>query len=154
MRDTVILFLRVGWSAGLLFLSGAGLRKARGGASGTAPMISSLGYPFDQAPEVFAGAAMCAELVIPFFIMFGLHTRFAALYGLVHFGVATWAHLVPWNQPFKNVLVSPTDPSGIGSLFWMAVCVLIFWLGPGHYSLDARISGTDSMESSDKAKSD
>ena len=138
-RDVCLLSARLAWGLGLLFLSGAGFRKARSGAAGTAPMISSLGEPFSRHPEVLSGFAMSAELVIPFFIVFGFQTRFAATVGAIHFAVATYAHLVAWGQPFRAVIISETDPSGIGSLCWMLVSLFIVNFGPGRLSLDQRI---------------
>ena len=133
-RDAWLLFARLCWALGLLFLSGAGFRKARSGAAGTAPMIASLGEPFSSHAEVFAGFAVSAELVIPFFLAFGFLTRFAAMVGAIHFAVATYAHLVAWKQPFRTVVLSDTDPSGIGSLCWMLPCLLIMKFGPGRFS--------------------
>ena len=156
-RDLILLSLRVVWGVGLLAVSGAGLRKARSGAAGTAPLIASLGPPFDRSPEVWAGAAMSAELVIPFFIVFGFMTRFAACVGALHFAVASYAHLVPWQQPFEAIVFSKTDPSGVGSIWWMIACVAIAWLGPGLYSLDKRIEdgpGASYTENANKKKSE
>ena len=135
-KPIALLLLRAAWALGLLVMSGSGLRKARAGAASTAPMISSLGAPFDRFPEVWAGAAMAAELVVPFFILFGFSTRLAAAFGAIHFGVATYAHLGAWGQPFIAVVFNENDPSGVGSLVWMAACLLILWQGPGRFSLD------------------
>jgi uncharacterized membrane protein YphA (DoxX/SURF4 family) len=153
MRDHALLLLRIAWSVGLLLVSGAGLRKARSGAAGTAPMIASLGAPFTSGPEIWAGAAMSAELVIPFFIFFGFMSRFAALIGGIHFAVATYAHLVIWQQPANSVVFSESDPSGVGSLWWMAACLVIVWHGSGRFSLDQRIAdGPGDTYSLDKEK--
>ena len=98
------------------------------------PLVLSLGEPFSSHAEVFAGFAVSAELVIPFFLAFGFLTRFAAMVGAIHFAVATYAHLVAWKQPFRTVVLSDTDPSGIGSLCWMLPCLLNYMkFGPGRF---------------------
>ena len=77
-------------------------------------MIASLGEPFSSYAEVFAGFAVSAELVIPFFLAFGF-SHDGSDGRCIHLLSRRMRTLWLGNNHF-TVVLSDTDPSGIGSL--------------------------------------
>lgn len=91
--------------------------------------LKSLGVPF---PEIQARIAMLCEIAGGTMIAFGFFTRI----GLV-FCFATMVVAAAFGHKGGGYLVTNNPPGNEYPLNLAAICVVMFLLGPGSYSLDA-----------------
>lgn len=86
--------------------------------------LFELPIPF---PVLTAYVTSVAEIVLPVAIVLGIFTRLGAL---MLFAMSVVIELV-----FPKAFINLTDPMNSHAL-WMAYGLLIFWFGPGLFSLD------------------
>ena len=87
--------------------------------------VAGIGFP---APIVFAWAAALSEFLGGLFIAGGLFTRYSSLF--LGFTMAVAGFVVHGADPFQKKELA---------LIYLASCVLLFFTGPGRFSLDARL---------------
>ncbi len=128
-RDVGLLILRVGF--GLYMLVGHGIGKITAGPErwtelGGTMELFGLGF----APVFWGFMAAFAESVCALLVAAGLFTRVAALLLIGNMTVAASMHIITGNgSPEMAILYG---------LVWLAFLLI----GPGPYSLDARLSSS------------
>jgi putative oxidoreductase len=143
-RDLAILLLRL---SGLGLAHGHGWGKVSGLAAGhgerLVDSVSAIGFP---APLVFAWAAALAEFVGGLCVALGLGTRIAAAFTgftmlvaafgrhQAHRHFLSWLGLAPVPEETLKAWGNPEL-----ALVYLLAFVTIALLGPGRFSLDARI---------------
>ena len=100
-----------------------------GNMQGFAGWLKSLGLPF---PQVQARLAMIAEIAGGLMITFGFLTRFGLL--LCFFTMMMAAFL---GHKGGGYLITNNPPGKEYALNLAVICVVLFLLGPGVYSVDA-----------------
>ena len=124
--DIAKLMLRV--TVGMMMLF-HGFEKVINGISGVRHLVSNAGLP-----EFFAYGVFIAELVFPVLIMLGLYARVASL-GLA-FNMFMAIFLVHGFNIFK--LGQHGAPAIELPLLYLIVCLAIFFLGSGKYSVNSK----------------
>ncbi len=100
-----------------------------GNMQGFAGWLKSLGVPF---PEMQARLAMLAEILGGAMILFGFMARFGFL--LCFFTMVIAAGV---GHKGAGYLITNNPPGNEYALNLAVICVVLFLLGPGAYSLDA-----------------
>ncbi len=100
-----------------------------GNLAGFAGWLKSLGVPF---PELQARMAMVSEITGGALITLGLLTRFGLIICFFTMVVATSV-----GHKGGGYLITNNPPGNEYALNLAVICVVMFLLGPGHYSLDA-----------------
>jgi putative oxidoreductase len=142
-RDVGQLILRM---AGLYLAVGHGWGKVIGLASGQSRFpegLAGMGFPL---PVLFAWAAGLAELAGGIAIALGLFTRWAAAFAAITMFVAGFArhralsHFLAWLgvAPASQDVVRAWGNPELATLY-LLVLVAVGLLGPGRFSIDARL---------------
>ncbi len=142
-RDLGLMILRL---AGLSLAIGHGWGKVVGLASGESRFlegVTNMGFPM---PIVFAWAAALSELVGGTAMALGLFTRWAAAFAAATMFVAAFVRHRAFSQFLSWIGVAPaTDESlkawgnpELATIF-LLVCAAVALLGPGRFSIDARL---------------
>jgi putative oxidoreductase len=142
-RDLGLLILRL---AGLYLAIGHGWGKVLGLASGESRFIegvANMGFP---VPIVFAWAAALSELVGGTAMALGLFTRWAAAFAAATMFVAAFVRHRAASQLLSWIGIAPATEDqlkGWGNpelaTLFLLVCVAVALLGPGRFSIDARL---------------
>lgn len=128
LQDAGLLILRVLPGILLIVFHGWGklvsaVHLFQGQEWGFIKSVETLGFPI---PAFFAVCAALAESVVSGFVVVGLFTRYAAAVLIFNFSVAVYRHTtVDWKIE-------------LAAMYWI-VFLVISLLGPGRYSLDARL---------------
>ncbi len=105
----------------------------RGNMAGFAGWLKSMGIPF---PELQARMAMVAELGGGAMLTLGLFTRVGLL---LLFGTMIVAGLI--GHKGGGYLITNDPPGNEYTINLAAICIVLFLLGPGQYSLDFVLFG-------------
>ena len=142
-RDLGLLILRL---AGLYLAIGHGWGKVVGLASGESRFlegVANMGFP---VPIVFAWAAALSELVGGTAMALGLFTRWAAVFAATTMFVASFVRHRAASQFLSWIGVAPASDEQFKawgnpelSTIFMLVCLGVALLGPGRFSIDARL---------------
>jgi putative oxidoreductase len=138
-----LLILRL---TGLYLAVGHGWGKAVGLASGQSRFVeavASMGFP---APVLFAWAAALSELAGGIAIALGLFTRWAAVFAGATMLVAAFVRHRASSQLLSSIGIAPASEESLKSwgnpelaTIYLAICVALALLGPGRFSVDARL---------------
>ena len=142
-RDLGLLILRL---AGLYLAIGHGWGKVVGLASGETRFlegVANLGFPM---PVVFAWAAALSELVGGTAMALGLFTRWAAAFAATTMFVAAFVRHRAASQFLSWIGIAPASEESFKawgnpelSTIFLLVCLAVALLGPGRFSIDARL---------------
>jgi putative oxidoreductase len=102
-----------------------------GNMAGFSGWLKSMGLPF---PELQARLAMLSELVGGVLITLGLGTRIGLLMCF-----ATMVVAASIGHKGGGYLITNNPPGNEYALNLAVICVVLFLLGPGYYSLDAML---------------
>ena len=83
--------------------------------------------PLGIGPEASLILATLAEAVCAFLVLVGFWTRLAALILVINMGVAVFFHHLPAGDGFAGIELP---------LFYLAVFLVVFLLGPGKFAAD------------------
>ena len=142
-RDIGLLILRL---AGLYLAVGHGWGKVVGLASGQSRFVdgvASMGFP---SPLLFAWAAAFAEFVGGLAMALGLFTRWAAALAACTMFVAAFVRHRALSQLLSWLGVAPATEEALRvwgnpelATIYLLACVAVALLGPGRFSIDARL---------------
>jgi putative oxidoreductase len=142
-RDLGLLILRL---AGLYLAIGHGWGKVVGLASGESRFVegvASLGFP---VPIAFAWAAALSELVGGTAMALGLFTRWAAAFAATTMSVAAFLRHRAASQLLSWLGIAAASEESFKawgnpelSTIYLLVCLAVALLGPGRFSVDARL---------------
>eukprot|EP00808_Paulinella_micropora_P010395 g56921.t1 len=106
VKDLILFALRVYLGISLIFMAQqGGMYKLNSGIEGVSKhVVANLGPPFTDHKELFAGALIAAETVVPGLVMLGFFTRLSCVAMVVTFAVACYAHLVLWKGDIDSVI--------------------------------------------------
>ena len=122
--DGAMLFFRVAVSTSLIYIHGISKVADFDG------LVAKIPDPLGIGTTMTAAAAVLGDFIAPLFVIFGLFTRFALIPML---GVTLVALF----------FVHASDPWTVKDvpLMYTLAYLLIFFMGPGKYSLDYRLTG-------------
>ncbi|HKZ31363.1 MAG TPA: DoxX family protein [Vicinamibacteria bacterium] len=142
-RDIGLLILRL---AGLYLAAGHGWGKLVGLASGQSRFVegvANMGFPM---PVLFAWAAGLAEFAGGLAMALGLFTRWAALLAGCTMFVAAFVRHRALSQLLSWLGVAPATEEALRgwgnpelATIFLIVCVAVALLGPGRFSIDAKL---------------
>jgi putative oxidoreductase len=128
--DLVILLARL--AMGWLFLSTAWTGLAN--VSGAAGYLGSLGVP---APGVMVWLVLLGELAMGIGLIFGIATRYVALFTFVFLIITIVLGHRYWTYPAAQQANQYSH--FLKNIALMGGALLLFWSGAGRYSVDSRI---------------
>ena len=128
--DLVILLARL--AMGWLFLSTAWTGFAN--VSGAAGYLGSLGVP---APGVMVWLVLLGELAIGIGLIFGIATRYVALFTFVFLIITIVLGHRYWTYPPAQQ--ANQSAHFLKNLALMGGALMLFWSGAGRYSVDSKI---------------
>ena len=142
-RDIGLLILRL---AGLYLAAGHGWGKLVGLASGQSRFVegvANMGFPM---PVLFAWAAGLAEFAGGLAMALGLFTRWAALLAGCTMFVAAFVRHRALSQLLSWLGVAPATEEALRgwgnpelATIFLIVCVAVALLGPGRFSINAKL---------------
>lgn len=134
--DVALLLLRL--VMGLAFVL-HGWGKIRGASGWTALSWMPAEAPF-HIPVFFQGLAALAEFGGGLALVAGLLTRLGALGITITMTVAVYCHAIVFGDPFVTSKIGSSYESALG---YLMVALLYVMQGPGRFSLDLALFGTE-----------
>jgi putative oxidoreductase len=142
-RDLGLLILRL---AGIYLALGHGMGKIIGLASGQSRFpagLAEMGFPL---PTLFAWAAGLSEFAGGLALALGLFTRWAAAFAAFTMFVAGFVRHKAMSQLLSWLGVAPASEESLKAwgnpelaVVYLLVCAAVSLVGPGRFSLDARM---------------
>jgi putative oxidoreductase len=128
--DLILLIARIllGW----LFLTNGWMKLMN--VAGATAYLASLHVP---GPGFWVWPALLGELLIGVTLILGIATRYASLFTFVYLIIATAIAHRYWQYPVAQQ--GGQYAHFCKNLGLMGAALMLFWAGPGRYSVDARM---------------